>query len=159
MSARYDRNHFAGRYAAQEARRGRHYDLSTSGDTDGPSGNAGRLSSGPITPVVALTTPERDVLSSVLEYLGTQKRRVAWFRRMNVGGFYNASGQFVRAGFVGCSDIIGQMLDGRFLAVECKRPGKLPTPEQWEFLSMVNRNRGVAIVAASIDDVRRVIEA
>lgn len=104
------------------------------------------------------TIPERDVLAAVLSYLATQPRRVTWFSRMNVGGMHNEAGQFVRFGFPGCSDIIGQMADGRFLAIECKRRGKLPTLDQWEFLSKVTRGNGVAIVATSIDDVRRVIE-
>ena len=108
------------------------------------------------------TTPERDVLAAVLAYLATQSRRVAWYSRMNVGAMErtgsDGSPRVIRFAFKGCSDIIGQMHDGRFLAIECKRPGKLPTADQWSFLSQVTRGNGVAIVATSIDDVRRVIE-
>jgi len=102
------------------------------------------------------TALERDVLSAVLEFLPLCKN-VAWFARMNVGAMRNETGQYVRFGFTGCSDIIGQMRDGRFLAIECKRPGKNATPEQWQFLCTVNRNGGVGFVACSVDDVRKAL--
>jgi len=41
------------------------------------------------------------------------------------------------------SSIIGQMIDGRLLAIEVKQPGKEPTSEQYEFLAKVNANRGI----------------
>lgn len=96
---------------------------------------------------------ERDVLSAVLDYLKVCPR-VAWFARMNSGGMTDKNGQYVKFAFTGCSDIIGQLKDGRFLAIECKRPGKNATPDQWQFLCNVNRANGVAFVATSVDDVR-----
>lgn len=95
---------------------------------------------------------ERDVLASILEYLPYAKP-VAWFARMNSGG-YEIKGQFVRFGFKGCSDIIGQLRDGRFLAIEVKRPGGTVTEDQVEFLAKVQRANGVAFVAHSLDDVQ-----
>lgn len=43
--------------------------------------------------------------------------------------------------------------DGRFIAVEVKRPGKRPSEDQMIFLDQVRRKGGIAIVATSIDDV------
>ena len=99
---------------------------------------------------------ERDVLQAVLAALRAHPR-VAWVERMNVGAFKNANGQFVRVGFVGCADILGQLRDGRFLAVEVKRPGSKPTHEQVEFLGRVHRGNGVAFVAWSADDARKAL--
>ena len=76
---------------------------------------------------------------------------MAWAARMNTGAI-PVGNRLFRAGFVGCSDIIGQMKDGRFLAIEVKRPGKGATPEQYAFLSRVNANDGFAFVARSVDD-------
>lgn len=97
------------------------------------------------------------MLSSVLAYL-KRHPRVAWAHRFNSGaGKIARNGgvsQFMRWGFPGCPDVLGQLTDGRTLAVECKRPSiKDASPEQQEFLALVERNGGVAVLARSIDDV------
>lgn len=94
---------------------------------------------------------EAAVLKAVIRALALHPR-VAWAHRMNVGAFRDAD-RFVRVGFKGCSDIIGQTTDGRFLAVEVKRPGGKPTPDQTDFIDRVNSAGGVAFVARSVDDV------
>ena len=68
-------------------------------------------------------------------------------------GAYEVDSRFIRFGFKGCSDIIGQLKDGRFLAIEAKRPGGLPTPDQINFMLKVARHKGVAFVAQSLADV------
>jgi hypothetical protein len=63
------------------------------------------------------------------------------------------NGRFVRFGWQGCSDLLGMMRDGRWLAVECKAAkGKLRA-EQAEFLSLMRRCGGVAFVAHDCRDV------
>lgn len=61
----------------------------------------------------------------------------------------------------GCSDLIGILRDGRWLAVECKRPStrKDTTDEQRTFLDRIRAAGGVAFVAASADDAVRELEA
>ena len=75
---------------------------------------------------------------------------------MNVGSHLineKNSRRFVRYAFVGCSDILGQLKNGQFLAIEVKSEvGKL-TEKQREFINKVNTNGGVAFVARSIEDV------
>lgn len=102
---------------------------------------------------------ERDVLAASLKLLKLHPK-IAWAERMNVGKFkvVDAHGErWIRAAFKGCSDIIGQLRSGAFLAVETKRPGEHPTPEQQAFLEHVKRHGGVAFVARSIDDVTRAL--
>ncbi len=111
---------------------------------------AGAASSPPI--------PERDVLAVCLAALRMHPA-IAWAQRMNVGAFQNPAGQYVRVGFKGCSDIIGQTKGGRFVAVECKREDGQLTDDQRAFLHNVQRNRGVAIVARSLDDLLRGLRA
>ena len=67
----------------------------------------------------------------------------AW--RNNTGGF-KKNGHFYRFGLVGSSDILGVLPEGRFLAVECKRPGNRPTPAQDDFLKQVREKGGLALV-------------
>lgn len=100
--------------------------------------------------------PERDVLAECLEALAMCPA-VAWSVRMNTGGAWlpgkDHEPQFVKFAFKGCSDIIGQLVDGRFLAVECKRKGKNPTEDQQAFLTRVAANGGMAFVARCAEDV------
>lgn len=108
---------------------------------------------------------ERDIQAAVLKYLAVD-RRVGWRHRFNTGAKRfkgtDARGRptqrFVRFAFVGCSDILGQLIDGRFLAVECKRKGEEPSSEQADFLARVERFGGVAIVARSVDDVKAALD-
>jgi hypothetical protein len=65
----------------------------------------------------------------------------------------------VRYGFPGCADILGQMADGRFLAIEVKAARGQATEAQVAFLLQVRRAGGVAILARSIEDVQAGLEA
>ena len=63
--------------------------------------------------------------------------------------------RFVKFGFVGCPDVLGQLRDGRLLGVEVKAPkGKL-RPEQAVFLERINSAGGLAFVARDCRDVIR----
>ena len=102
--------------------------------------------------------PEAAVLEAVSGALSYHPL-VAWFQRFNTGAgrLVNKKGesQWMRFGFPGCSDILGQIKDGRFLAVECKRPTGRLTGDQVAFLTLVRKHGGVAICARSADDVMR----
>jgi hypothetical protein len=118
-------------------------------------------------PAFRLARPEpteADVLASVLQYLELAQRqgRVAWYARMNVGAGKlqrpnGQAGQWIRFGFAGQPDILGQLVDGRLLAVEVKRPSGRVRPEQEAFLARVLRHQGVAGVVRSVDDVERLL--
>lgn len=79
---------------------------------------------------------------------------VGWVERMNSGAI-RVGDRFVRFGWRGCSDILGQLRDGRLLACEVKAPGGRLRPEQAQFLSLVRRHGGTAIVARDCNDVLR----
>jgi len=105
--------------------------------------------------------PESDIQAAVLKYLVVTPL-VAWAQRFNTGAHViesrkangGKSRRFVHYAFPGCSDILGQLADGRFLAVECKsRRGRL-TAEQATFLETVNRAGGLGIVARCVEDVQ-----
>lgn len=49
-------------------------------------------------------------------------------------------------GTAGISDRLAVLPNGMFLAIECKAPGKVPTPLQEKFLANVRLNRGFAFV-------------
>lgn len=89
--------------------------------------------------------------------------RVKWHTRINSGMAWfkgpNGSERPVKFhDMPGMSDIIGQLKDGRFLAIEVKRPSwKGPSDDrehrQAEFLDMVREAGGVAFFARRVDDV------
>jgi len=98
-----------------------------------------------------LYTAEADVLKAVLATLEMHPK-VAWVARMNSGAF-EVEGRFIKAGFKGCSDIIGMLKGGRLLAVECKSSKGKETADQAAFGARVADDGGCYFVARSVDDV------
>jgi len=102
----------------------------------------------------AKRTNDRPEAAALLEVLQVLKHHpaVAWVERQNTGAM-QIGGRFVRFGWRGCSDVIGQLRDGRLLAVEVKsQSGKL-RPEQAAFLDQVRRFGGVGFMARNAIDV------
>lgn len=100
---------------------------------------------------------ESPIVTACLEYL-TLRRVCAW--RSNNVAVYDPKIRRYRKfrGRRGVSDILGILRGGRFLAVECKRPGEKRSPDQIQFLDDVASNGGVAIVAHGVDELHREIE-
>ena len=105
------------------------------------------LPSAPRRPVLA----EAGALVEVLKALRVHPA-VAWVERMNSGAT-KLGKRFVRFGFPGCPDVLGQLHDGRLLAVEVKGPRGRLRPEQKVVLTRVADAGGVAFVARSLRDV------
>ena len=105
---------------------------------------------------------EAQVLNAVLRYL-RRDARVAWVERFNTGAHAVEAGnsrRFIRYAFKGCSDILGQLVTGHFLAVEVKRQSRSAkaSEAQAAFLARVTANGGCAILARSIDDVQSALD-
>jgi hypothetical protein len=101
-------------------------------------------------------TNEAEVLRSFLQYLPAARILAM---RVNSGGAMIA-GRFVRFNnSPGCSDVVGVLPAGRFLALEAKRPGGRTRPDQTAFLENVTRAGGLSIVAASLDELRAALRA
>ena len=95
--------------------------------------------------------PEAAALHEVLQALRAHPA-VAWCERMNTGAA-RIGNRFVKFGFTGCPDVLGQLNDGRLLGVEVKAPkGKLRT-EQAFMLERIAGAGGVAFVARDCRDV------
>lgn len=101
--------------------------------------------------------PEAAALLEVLKALHAH-HAVAWAERMN-SGTAQVQGRFIRFGWPGCPDVLGQLKDGRLLGVEVKsRTGRL-RPEQAVFLERIRAAAGVAFVARDCRDVLRELQA
>ena len=77
---------------------------------------------------------------------------VAWCERMNSGAAKMGS-PFVRFGWPGCPDVLGQLKDGRLLGVEVKGSTGRLRPEQSVFLERIASAGGVPFVARNCRDV------
>lgn len=112
--------------------------------------------------IKALAPTEHQTQAAILRYLAISPR-VAWAERMNTGAIKipaaNGRDRFVRFGFPGCPDIIGQLTDGRLLAIEVKSLIGKATAKQSDFLSLVRRHHGVAGIAHSVEDVAALLSA
>lgn len=106
---------------------------------------------------------EKDVQAAVIEYL---RLFGAFVVRVNSGAFageYKGRKRFVRFNSEpGCSDLLGVLPDGVFLACEVKRPGwKRPADdrerEQADFHERIRERGGVAGFVTGIDDVRSLL--
>jgi len=96
--------------------------------------------------------PEAAALVEVLKALRTHPA-VAWAEHMNSGAA-KVEGRFIRFGFKGCPDVLGQLKDGRLLCVEVKAQAGRLRPEQALFLERIRCAGGVAFVARDCRDVR-----
>lgn len=95
---------------------------------------------------------EKDIQEGIIQYLRLMKYVV--FKHHSTG-FTVRNGKTApfRYGDKGVADIIGCAPNGRFIAVEVKRPGGVISDDQQVFLDGISKNGGVALVAFSLDDV------
>lgn len=100
--------------------------------------------------------PEAAALLEVLKALRAHPL-VAWANRVNSGAA-KVGNRFIRFGWPGCPDVLGQLRDGRFLGVEVKAPKGTLRPEQAEFLRLIAAAGGVAFVARDCRDVLRQLD-
>jgi hypothetical protein len=107
---------------------------------------------------------EKEVENLILEYLWN-KGIHAWKNQST--GIYDPTRKVFRSRnkfqINGVSDILGCLNDGRFLAIEIKKPVKNPrtderlfnlaSEDQRKFINNVNKNGGLAFVADSLSVV------
>lgn len=97
--------------------------------------------------------PEAAALVEVLKALRAHPA-VAWCERMNSGAA-TVGNRFIRFGWPGCPDVLGQLNGGRLLGVEVKAQAGRLRPEQALFLERIRAAGGVAFVARDCRDVLR----
>ncbi|HEY3789877.1 MAG TPA: VRR-NUC domain-containing protein [Urbifossiella sp.] len=100
---------------------------------------------------------EADIQRAIIAFL---ESRGAVVIRANSGLLPRADGGRMRC--LSCSsgsvsDVLA-CFQGRFLAVEVKRPGKVPSEGQAAFLAAVERSGGIGVVATGIEDAAAVLE-
>lgn len=101
---------------------------------------------------------ESVIQSAILDFLRC-KNIYAW-RNNNQGRIIQTKvGAIMGQSFAaGTSDILGCLPNGKFLAIEVKRPGGKVTAGQANFIDRIRSCGGVAIIATSVDEVRAALE-
>jgi hypothetical protein len=103
---------------------------------------------------------ESDLVRCCLQYL--RLRGVLCWRQNSgaVAGEHKGKRRFVRFHTArGCSDIVGILPGGKFLAVEAKLPGRQPTPDQRAFLAAVESQGGLALVVHDLAELATALDA
>ena len=107
-----------------------------------------------------LVPSEHQVQTACLQYLAACPQ-VAWAERMNSGAVKipvpGGKDRFIRYGFPGCADIIGQLKDGRFLAIEVKSRTGRATEAQDAFLKRVATSGWVSGIVRSTAQLQAII--
>ena len=103
-----------------------------------------------MTEQILKTIPESAVVDEVKKIIKATGLKV---QRINTGCFQIGAGQnrrYIKTAEAGTCDFEGYDNQGRFVAIECKRPsgGRL-SPAQKERIADINRKGGVAFVAHS----------
>lgn len=115
-----------------------------------------------------LLNRESDVLSACLQWLHLKG---VWAWRQNQSPIPLKDGGYRRfVGLKGVSDILGILpqrvqlvgekeptMFGNLLAIETKRPGEKPRPEQQEFLEKVNQLGGIGLCVHSVEELEKKI--
>lgn len=108
-------------------------------------------------PDVTTYHSESDVQKAIMQ-AAIKSPAVAWISRNNVGS-YKKDRQVITYGLgKGSSDLVGQLTDGRFLAVEVKHQGQ-PSDEQILFVNRIKMHGGCAGVCWSVADFEKLISA
>lgn len=104
---------------------------------------------------------EKQLCSQIIQYLNYQGHYV-W--RENSGAIkteYKGKTHMIRMAHRGTSDIIGMSKDGKFVAIEVKKPEtkKSVTVYQQMFLDEVKQHGGISGVATSPEEALAILEA
>ena len=91
-----------------------------------------------------MNKPERLIQSEILHYIRTQRRDVFAFK-------------VITANERGIPDIVC-CKDGRFIALEVKRPGEHMTPIQMAQMRRVNEAGGTVYVVHSVEEVKEILK-
>ena len=104
---------------------------------------------------------ENDITNAILTYLNCRPHTFAW--RNNTTGIYDSRKKCYRArtgkyNIKGVADILGITNDGKFIAIEVKRPGGRASREQQHYLSRIKALGGIAGIATSVQDAKKLVE-
>jgi hypothetical protein len=85
---------------------------------------------------------EKEVLADVLQALRSDPR--VWICDRRQSGVFQEGNRFIRVGQKGHLDISGMLQGGKYLEIECKRPGERPDERQAARIEHVRKGGGIS---------------
>jgi hypothetical protein len=92
---------------------------------------------------------EKEVLADVLQALRNDPR--IWIVDRNQSGVFQDGDRYIRVGAKGHLDIKGMLKGGRYMEIECKRPGQRPDDRQAERIERVKKGGGISGYCWSVE--------
>lgn len=99
---------------------------------------------------MAMKRTEADIKRAIVQYLRMKGCLVIPYRSV---GIVKPNGKYIPMPRTGISDLLGLDKNGKFFAIEVKRPGEPRPDHQERFLQEVRSHGCVGIFATSIEDV------
>lgn len=93
---------------------------------------------------------EQDIKRAIVQYLKARGCLVIPYRSV---GIMKKDGSYIPMHRTGISDLLGLTREGKFFAIEVKRPGGRATFDQLQFISCVLSYGCKAFIATSVDAV------
>lgn len=95
---------------------------------------------------------EQQIKKTIADYLRLKGYVVVNHRSV---GIKKPNGKYIPLpnGETGVSDLLACSPSGQFVAIEVKKPGGKPSPNQLEFVKRISNNGGVGFIAYSLDEV------
>ena len=106
-------------------------------------------------------TTEHNIQSEIVKYLrskGMLVIRINSGMRGIVRFYWWWAGDKGKSKHEGVADILALDIDGKFYAIEVKKPGEYATAQQYHFLQEVERRGGIAAVVWCVEDVKNLLE-
>jgi len=102
----------------------------------------------------AIPMLEKDIQRQILDFLHYHKV-FAW--RNQTTGIFDTKRKVFRSNqtLKGAADIFAVLNNGRFVAIEVKRPGGKLSLDQINFLADINKRGGLAFMADNVEVVKR----
>lgn len=96
---------------------------------------------------------QRDIMNAL-----TRHPMIGLAHVNTTGKVKGRNGHWITLGYPGISDITGMLKDGRFFAIEVKKPGSKPTEVQQDYINKVNEFNGVAGWCDSVEGALDILE-
>jgi len=98
---------------------------------------------------------EKQIQRAILDFLRVNK--ICCWKNNNTGIYKKATNSYIPSPIHGVADIIGLIphQNGRFIAIEVKRPNGKQTDCQKIFEEMIKENNGIYILTHSVDELEK----
>jgi hypothetical protein len=100
---------------------------------------------------------ERDIQNSILREFATRDDMRLWVNPVGNAIMPDGSQRRIRFGLIGQADLTGILSDGRRIEIEVKNEAGIQSERQVHYQKMIEKFKGLYILARSVDDVYQML--